>query len=158
MSDDAPDVNYTPGANTPEVSERRPYTVVLISDFQAGERLSRLSPVDKDDFAELLARAQPGRPIAINDPFGDGPDWEFKLTFDKLKTFEPAGLLAQVPGARTRLAVREKIAERGRGNVSADELANALNSAADMDGTLSWLRGAAAPATGGAETPPATPG
>ncbi len=57
------DVNATFSANTSsaEVGEKRPFHIVLVSDFSADGRLDRLTPVDKDDFAAVMAKAAPQR-------------------------------------------------------------------------------------------------
>jgi len=155
MPADEQDVRFSTGETTPDVPAKRPYTLVLVGDFQAGDQLGSLTAVDKEDFSDLLGRVRPTLALALKDPFGSGPDWEFKLTFDSFKAFEPAGLLAQTPGARWRLGVREKALARQRGKAGAAELENALGTAADADATLGWLRQVEAPPTGAAAAPDA---
>jgi type VI secretion system protein ImpC len=140
MSTDDANVEFSTGAETPEVSGRRPYSLVFVSDLGAGQQLERLTAVDKDEFAAVLSRAKPALALAIKDPFDAGPDWEFQLTFDSLKAFEPAGLLAQIPGARWRLGVREKIVARRQGKIGSAELDKALDTAAGADASLAWLK------------------
>ena len=148
MSGSDPNVEFSTGARTPAVAGRRPYPIVFISDFGAGDRLDRLTPVDKEEFASLLGRARPVVVLAVQDPLDGGPDWELRLTFDSLKSFEPAGLLAQVPAAGWRLGVREKVVARRQGRIGAAELENALDAAVSADRSLAWLKqkdGGAAP-------------
>jgi type VI secretion system ImpC/EvpB family protein len=146
MPADEQDVRFSTGDSTPSVPEKRPYTLVLVSDFQAGDQLGGLTAIDKDDIAALLGRVRPTFALALKDPLGGGPDWEFQVAFDSFKAFEPAGLLAQTPGARWRLGVREKTLARQQGRATAGELDSALNTAADADASLAWLREVEAPA------------
>lgn len=154
MSTDDANVEFSTGAESPEVPERTPYSLAFVSDLGAGDQLNRLTATDKDEFAGLLTRVKPKLALAINDPFGSGSDWEFQLTFDSIKAFEPAALLAQVPGAGWRLGVREKIVQRRQGQISAGDFENAIDAAAGADSSLAWLK-EPSPATPGA--PAATP-
>jgi type VI secretion system protein ImpC len=150
MSSDDATVEFSTGAATPELSGKPAYPLVFVSDLGAAERLTELTATDKDEFTNLLSTAQPKLKLAIKDPFGSGSDWEFQLTFDSIKAFEPAALLGQVPGAGWRLGVRDKIVQRRQGQISADELGRAVNAAAGADASLAWLSetdAAAAPAT-----------
>jgi type VI secretion system protein ImpC len=154
MSTDDANVEFSTGAESPEVPERTPYSLVFVSDLGAGDQLNRLTATDKDEFAGLLTRVKPKLALAINDPFGSGPDWEFQLTFDSIKAFEPAALLTQVPRAGWRLGVREKIVRRRQGQISAGDFENAVDAAAAADSSLTWLK-EPSPAAPGA--PAATP-
>lgn len=155
MSTDDANVEFSAGAETPEVSAKAPYPLVFVGDLGAGERLTKLTATDKEDFANLLGNAKPTLKLAINDPFGSGPDWEFQLSFGSMKAFEPAALLAQVPGAGWRLGVREKIIERRQGRINSADFDNAVNAAVSADTLLAWLK-EQAPTTGG-PTAPAEP-
>ncbi|MFQ5807686.1 MAG: type VI secretion system contractile sheath domain-containing protein [Phycisphaerae bacterium] len=160
MTSDDVNVEVSPGTDTPEVPGRRPYAMVLISDLGAGQQLDRLTAANKDEFAGLLSRAKPKLALALKDPFRAGPGWEFQLTFDSLKAFEPAGILAQVPGAGWRLGVREKIVARRQAKIGSADLDNAINAAAGADASLAWLTqpdAAAAPGAGAAQAAPPEP-
>ncbi|MEP0846992.1 MAG: type VI secretion system contractile sheath large subunit [Phycisphaerae bacterium] len=162
MASDDVKVDVSAQTATPEVGRQRPYTVVIVGDLGAAERLPNLTPADKDDFAAVLAKARPTLPLSVKDPIGSGPDWEFQICFESMKTFEPAGLLAQIPAARWRLGVREKVQARQTGQITAAELEAALSSAAAADPGLAWLRhvGEAppAPASPSPAAPPAPAG
>lgn len=140
MSTDDAKVEFSTGAQSPEVPGRRPYSLVFVSDLGLGEQLDRLSATDKDEFAGLLSRAKPTLKLAISDPLDSGPDWEFPLAFAALKDFEPSGMLARVPGAGWRLSVREKIIARRQAKISRDEFDRALDAAAEADASLTWLQ------------------
>ncbi len=157
MSTNDANVEFSTGAETPEASGRRPYAMVFVSDLGAGEQFDRLTAVDKDEFAAVLSRAKLTLALALKDPFGAGPDWEFQLTFDSIKAFEPGGLLAQIPGAGWRLGVRDKIVARRQAKISSAELDKAIKTTADADPSLAWLKAAdaAAPPGPGAPPPPA---
>lgn len=154
MGSDDVKVDVSAQTTTPEVAPQRPYSIIFVGDLGSGGRLAGLTPIDKQDFAAVLSRARPALPLAVKDPFG-GAEWEFQFCAETMKAFDPVGLLAQVPAARWRLGIREKILARRAAQISADELKNALTAAAEADATLSWLT-QAAPAPSGAEAP-ATP-
>lgn len=139
MASDDVKVDVSAQTATPEVGQRRPYSIVFVGDLGAAERLPNLTPIDKDDFPAVLAKARPTLPLAVKDPIGGGAEWEFQLCFENMKTFEPGGLLAQVPAARWRLGVREKVQARQTGQITAAELESALSSAAGADPALAWL-------------------
>lgn len=117
--------------------EPRPYHIVLVADLQSGGRLAGLTPVDKDNFGEILKLAKPALPMAVAGPTSG--EWETRATFSTWKDFEPAGLVGQFDGGRWRLGVREKIVARQRGTVDATELKDALATAAAGDPSLAWL-------------------
>jgi len=158
-SDDA-SVRFSTGAESPETPGRRPYSIVFVGDLGAPERLAKLTPVDKDSFAALLADVRPTLALAVEDPLADGQEWEFQLAFDSIKSFEPAAFLAHVPNARWRLGVREKLLARQQAAISADELDDALSAAAAADRSLSYLTQptAASGAAGGAGVAPPSSG
>ncbi|TWT46193.1 hypothetical protein RAS1_26410 [Phycisphaerae bacterium RAS1] len=133
----------------PEVGPRRPYTLIYVGDLGSEGRLSGLTPLDKENFAAVMSKARPAVPVAIKDPITGGAQWEFKLAFDSMKAFEPAGLLAQVSNARTRLTIREKLIDRRTGSLTEAELESALSSAASMDATLGYLTDKSIGAAGG---------
>jgi type VI secretion system protein ImpC len=157
MSSDDAKVKFSTGATTPEMSGKAAYPIVFVSDLGAGERLAGLTATDKDEFAKLLGAAKPSLKLAIKDPFGTGADWEFQLTFDSMRAFEPDALLAQVPGAGWRTGVRDKIVQRRQGQISAGDLEQAINAAANADASLSWLKEAGAAASAGGGAAPAAP-
>lgn len=132
-------VSASAQTSTPEVGGKRPYHIVLLADLAADDRLARLTPVDKQDFAAVMSRAAPAAAIALKDPFGGGADWEFRLTFASMQSLGPAGLLAQVPGARERLALRERIVERQGGKIGAADLERAIQSAAETHASFKWV-------------------
>ena len=155
MSDES-DVTFSTGATTPDVPGPRPYTLVFVGDLRAQDRLDALTSVDKESFADVLSRARPTLAIALKPPGGAGPDWEFVLTFDTLKAFEPVGLLRQIPAAAARLAIWEKIQQRRLGKLSEQELESAIDVAVGGDASLAWLRSAEAD-VGGTAPGGATP-
>lgn len=160
MSADDANVEFSTGATTPDVPSRRPYSLVFVSDLGAGDKLARLTATDKDEFANLLGSVKPTLAIALKDPLGTGPDWEFQLAFDNMKAFEPAGLLAQLPAARWRLGVREKLVARRQAKIPPAELDKAIEAAASADVSLAWLKQtdtAAAPSTTDQVAPPEVP-
>lgn len=150
------DVSVSPSTSTPEVAPRKPYMLVMVSDFGCGGRLEGLTPVDKENFARVFSKARPTLAVAVKDPFGEDGDWEFELAFDSIKAFDPDGLLAQVPGARARLEVRNKIVDRGKGIATSDDLDNAIDAIASAVPSLAWIRAATTPAEdagGGGDAP-----
>jgi type VI secretion system protein ImpC len=146
-TDDDAKVEFSNGATTPEVPAKSVYPLVFVSDLGGGERLTKLTATDKGEFANLMSTAKPSLKLAINDPFGSGSDWEFQLTFDSIKAFEPAALLAQVPEAGWRIGVREKIVQRRQGQISAGDFDSAVSAAVGAEPSLAWLQesGSAAP-------------
>ena len=154
MSDEN-NVTFSTDTTTPEVPAKRPYTLVFMSDLQAGDRLERLMPVDKDNFATVLEQALPTLAVALKPPLGNGPEWEFRLTFDSLRAFEPAGLLSQVPAAQGRLAIWEKLQDRRLGRLSEAELDAAIEVAIGTDASLAWLQTPVSDTPAGQPTAPA---
>lgn len=155
MASDDVKVDLSPQTSTPELGPERTYTVVFVSDLGAAERLPGLTSVDKESLGQVLAGARPTVALAIPDPLGGGGgDWEFRLTFDSMKAFEPVGLLSQTPGARWRLGLREKLLARQTGQISAGELNSALATAASADASLAWLTQAQPAAATPAGAPP----
>lgn len=152
MSDD-PNVNFSTNPRTPEQAPRPPYTLVLAADFQPGQPWPAATQVDKDNFAQVLANARPALPLAIKPPIGTGGDWEMKLTFDSLRAFEPAGLLAQLPQGRARLNVWEQLRKRRRGQGTAEEMTTAIRAAVQQDPTLAWLEEKGTGSAGGSGGP-----
>ncbi len=146
------DVKVSTSAQTssPEVGGKRPYHIVLIADLAAEERLAGLTPVEKQDFAQVMSRAAPAAAVSMKDPFGGGADWEFKLKLDSMQSLSPSGLLAQVPGARERLALRAKIVERQGGKIGAADLERAIQSAAETHASFKWVADALQAGGGGA--------
>lgn len=138
--------SVTPGTETPSA---RAFTVVLMSDLGADERLGRVTEVDKDDFAKVLAAARPTLRMAIKTSAGE---WEFELAIDAMKMFEPAGFLTRIDGARWRLAARQQLMDRRAAKISADDLNAALRQAATADSSLAWLT---QPVSGGSAAPAA---
>ena len=158
MSANDANVEFSTGATSPEVPQRTPYPIVFVSDLGADEQLRRLTAVDKDELAGVLARAKPKLALAISDPLGSGPDWEFQLAFDSLKSFEPATLLTQLDEARWRLGVREKLVARRQGQIRPDDLDQAISAAAGADASLAWLtQKDVAPPSGAAPLPERRP-
>jgi len=155
MSDDDAKVEFSTGETTPEVS-KSDYPIVFVSDFGAGDRLGKLTATDKDEFADMLSNAKPTVAVALPDPLSGGDDWEFQLTFDSMKSFEPDALLKQCPNAGWRVGMREKIIQRRGGQITGGEYESAVNAAVGADGSLGWLRdvGGAAPAAPAAVVPP----
>ncbi|RMF81657.1 MAG: hypothetical protein D6744_06905, partial [Planctomycetota bacterium] len=137
MFADDPQVHYSPGTSSPEVSKRT-YHIVLVADF-GSDRMDALTPVDKERLPEALAAAQPSLALAVPDPCGDGDEWEFRLTFDSLRSFEPAGVLKQIPQAGWRLGVREKLLARRAGELAPEQLERVVEEAAQADASLHWL-------------------
>ena len=127
------------GGATPEMAVKVSYPIVFVGDLGAGEKLAAPRPVDKDDFAGLMQAAEPTLKLALPNPLGGGPEWEFQLAFDSIKAFEPAGLLKQCPNAGWRVGVREKIVQRRAGQIGASDFENAIRTAASADPTLAWL-------------------
>ncbi len=128
-----------PQTQTQETAGARQYSVVFVGDLGAGERLPGLTAIDKDDFAAVLSRARPTLAMAMKNPFGGGDDWEFSLSFDAMRVFDPAGFLAQVPQARWRLGVREKLIARQTAEISEAEFQQAAAAAAGADASLAWI-------------------
>lgn len=143
MSDD-PKVNVSPDTQTPEVRGKRNYHIVFVSDLGAGDRLTKQTPVDKDSFNDVLAKAAPTVALAVANPLG-GDEWEFPLKLDSMQAFEPANLVSQVDAGRWRLGVREKVVARQTASLPDADFQQALSAAAQADSTLSWLTQASAP-------------
>ena len=139
MAEDDVKVDTSPKTDTPELPAKRPYEIVFVSDLGADGRLDKATAVDKNEFANVMQQARPELAIAIKDPIGSGDDWEFKLSFEGIKSFDPATLLTQVPGARWRLGLREKAVDRREGRIGAGDFQNAANAATQADPTMAWV-------------------
>lgn len=153
MSDD-PKVNVSTGAQAPQAPERPPYSIVFIGDLGGGP--DKLTAVDKDEFARVLAAAHPSVALSVKNPLG-GDDLDFQISFDSLKAFEPAGILAKTPAARWRLGLRDKIFDRRAGAISPQDLETAFDAAAQADRTLAWIKQTAASTGAAAGAAPAGP-
>jgi type VI secretion system ImpC/EvpB family protein len=140
MTSDDPNVQFSTGAEGLEPAASRPYPIVFVADLQSGSRLAGLEVVDKEELPRVLSRARPRLPMALTPPVGDGPDWEFELCFDNLRSFEPAGFLTQIPQGSWRLGLRQKVLARQQGTVSQEELESALSAAAIGDTSLAWVK------------------
>src|SRR5207249_4756636 len=68
MPSDDGKVGFSSGADGTDVSGKRPYTIVFVSDLGAGERLDALASVDKDNFADFVRRAGVTAPVAVKSP------------------------------------------------------------------------------------------
>ncbi|MFO0839859.1 MAG: type VI secretion system contractile sheath large subunit [Phycisphaerae bacterium] len=149
-------MSQTPSAgpitSTPEIV-RRPYHILFVGDLGVGDGIARPIDVDKDEFAPLLARLRPTRALAIPSPLGSGSDWEFKLTFDSLKAFEPSAIVALISDASWRVGLRKKVVERRAGRIPREEFDRALSSAAAADKTLAWVTQSSAAAGTSAAAP-----
>lgn len=143
MSDDDVNATFSANTSTPEVDGKKPYHIVLVSDLLADDRLDKLTPVDKNDFSAVMARAAAQPAVAIKNPLG-GDDLECRLKLDSLKALQPVDLLEQVPGGRERLVIRKRLVERQSGKISSRDLETALGGAATVDKSLGWLIGASA--------------
>lgn len=147
MADKDINVNVASGGgDSPDLGEMRPWTMVLEADFHSEGRLKKLTAIDKESFAQVLAAARPQIAMAIKDPLGSGGgDWEFRLTLDSMNAFAPAGLLPQIPHAKRRLELRGRIRERQTGQLSSAQLDEAVGRIDDP--SLRWV-GSALAATG----------
>lgn len=129
------------------VTGEEPYRMLMVGDF-AGSSSGSLSgllcdglvEVTADTFDRVLAEAAPQVSYQTTDPLASGSVMvEVSLKFDSLKSFAPEALWPQIPATRTLMDVRQKIAGRMRGEISTDELASAVASAAAADAGLAWL-------------------
>lgn len=139
MAEKDVNVNVASGAgDSPEVGDSRPWTVVLVGDFASEGRMRKLTPVDKQSFAQVLAAARPQIAMAVKDPLGGGGgDWEFRLVLDSLGALGPSGFLPQISEAKRRLELRARIRERQTGQISAGQLDEAVGRVNDP--TLRWV-------------------
>ncbi|MCC6361457.1 MAG: type VI secretion system contractile sheath large subunit [Phycisphaerales bacterium] len=157
MASDPSQVHFSTGAEGQAATERRPYLAVFVGDLGAA-RLTGLTPVDKDDFAVVMKKAGIAPKLAIKDPLGGGgDDWEFQLTIDSIRSFDPVQFLTQIDGGRWRLGVRDKLMERQSGAITSAELDTALQAAAAADRSLAWLT-APMPSASASAAPAASPG
>lgn len=162
MPSDEGKVGFSTGADGTEVSSKRPYTIVFVSDLGAGDKLDALAAVDKDSFADFVRRAGVTIPVAVKSPFGGG-DWEFVLNFDSIKSFDAVALVRQTPAGRWRMGLREKVIARQGGSITAADLQSALQAAVAGDTSLAWVTqvdaaGPAASATAASVAPAAPSG
>lgn len=153
---DAVNAEFSTGATTPETPGRMIYPIIFVSDLGSDGRLASPYSVDKDDFAKLMQSARPMLKLALSDPFASGPDWEFQLAFDSLKSFEPDSLLKQCPNAGWRLGIRDKIMQRRQTKIVPGDFENAVRAASNADPTLTWLAQIATVSDSGAPQPPTT--
>lgn len=134
--------------------DKRQYLIAVVADF-GSDSLATLTPVDKDNFTQVLADARPTVALALKDALGAGSgEIEFRASFDALRAFEPAGFLKQFPAGQWRIGVREKVIARQTGQISPNDLANACSAAAAGDTSLAWLSAALSGDAGAASAPP----
>jgi type VI secretion system protein ImpC len=156
MARDDAKVVFSPGSSGPEVSEKRPYTIVFVSDLGAGPGREGLTSVDKDNFADFVRSAGVTLPVAVKNPLGGG-EWEFALSFDSIRAFDPIGLLKQTPAGRWRLGLREKVIERQNGTITSADFQSALGGAAAGDASLAWVAQVETDTAAAPRTPAAAP-
>lgn len=152
--DETPKVDTSPQLETQPVEDERYYRITWVGDFGAGERLAAPAPVDKEDFAPLLARSLPELRLRVK-VAGFADEVEAVVKIGELRDFSPERFLPQIPTARWRLGVRDKLRAALSGDATAEDVKTALEAAASADSSLRWLTAApaedrwAAPAAGG---------
>lgn len=150
MSDDIqpPDLDVDiPRPSGLRVTTDLPYHILLVSDFAGSDGGAVAGPlpdgavdVNADNFDEIMAAAAPSVRLKTTDPLLPGNVMvELDLRFDSLRAFDPAALTDRIPTAAALSAVREKLVERMRGRLSADELADAARQTAAQNAALTWL-------------------
>lgn len=147
-----PKVTVEPQTSTQPSAQKRRYTLVLVDDFRSSGRLTPRTSIDKDTFAGAMHAVTPRVAVSIKLPFANDTLSEFELSFESVRAFEADSVLRQAPPGRTRLLLREKLMQRRKGALSADELNAALESVVEGDTTLRWLNSVLGGAS--AEAPP----
>ncbi|MCK4660645.1 MAG: type VI secretion system contractile sheath large subunit [Phycisphaerae bacterium] len=130
-----------------KVTGEEPYRILVLSDFAGSESGSLSGPladrvveVNADSFDEVMAAASPGVNYTISDPVASGNVMvEVNLRFDSVRAFAPEVLAQQIPAARVLMEMRESIAKRLGGQISASDLDGAVSQIVAADSGLSWL-------------------
>ena len=129
------------------VTTEQPYHMLLVSDLTGSEAGSLSGPLEAgvidvkpDTFDDVMKAASPTVNYTTTDPLtAGGAMVEVNLRFDSLRAFDPATLARQIPGAKSLIDIREKLAGRMRGKLSDGQLSNAVAGAASSHAELAWL-------------------
>ncbi|MHC4063349.1 MAG: type VI secretion system contractile sheath domain-containing protein [Planctomycetota bacterium] len=144
------------------VTGEEPYHILVVSDFAGSDRGSLTGTLEKgvvavtaDTFDEVMAQADPCVSYTTADPLASGSVMvELGLRFESLRSFGPEALAQQIPVTRSLTEIRERIATRMRGELSADALSQAVSQAVTKDASLEWLVEAIKPSTADAPAAP----
>jgi type VI secretion system protein ImpB len=73
----------------------------------------KFTPIDRDNFNDVMARAAPRVAFRVPNKVGDKPDelLNVELKFNKMEDFEPARVVEQVPVLNELLQMRKKLTE-----------------------------------------------
>lgn len=73
----------------------------------------KFTPIDRDNFSDVMARAAPRVAFRVPNKVGDKPDelLNVELNFKKMEDFEPAKVAEQVPVLNELLQMRHKLTE-----------------------------------------------
>ena len=73
----------------------------------------KFTPIDRDNFNDVMARAAPRVAFRVPNKVGDKPDelLNVELNFKKMEDFEPARVVEQVPVLNELLQMRKKLTE-----------------------------------------------
>jgi len=129
-----------------KVTGEEPYHLLFVADLAGSKEANVAGPlaagvvnVTADTFDEVMAVARPTLRFTFTDPVATGNVLtEAQLTFGSLRDLEPGAIASRLVPAKALLDLREKLAERLRGKLSADALAGHVSRAA-ADPAFAWL-------------------
>ena len=129
------------------VTTEQPYHILLVSNFAGSEAGALAGPLSEgvvkvtaESLHELMGASCPKISFKTTDPLASGSVMaEVNLAFDSLKAFEPRNLIGRLPATKALAEVREKIADRMRGKLTAEALSKAAAGAVAADPGLAWL-------------------
>lgn len=97
-----------------------PFVVGVLADLsgqpkEANKPLKqrKFTPIDRDNFNDVLARANARAAFRVPNRLGDNPDEQInvELNFKTMEDFEPARMAEQVPALNELLQMRKKLTE-----------------------------------------------
>lgn len=112
-----------------------------------------------DDFNQALAEAASGLQVSVVDRLGGGTERRVELSFDKLRAFQVAEVVAAVPELRALRALAEQLSGGGTSDALASRVAE-IAGAGRLSSALTSITAPVptpAPATAPAATAPAAP-
>lgn len=127
-------MQFTVGA-TPEL-EQLPLRLVLVGDFSGaqGRRATAPLAVSRDTFKQVLADRSPAVELEVHNHLSRRPATRWvKVSAQRLRDLEPAGLVAQVPELSRVSQLIEQLEANRKGAVSMQVLDQALAACQELD-------------------------
>ena len=122
------------------VQKELPFVAGVIGDF-SGDPTEPLKPmrerkfiqIDRDNFNEILKKQKPRVAFKVDDVISGDPDKQIgvDISFEKMKDFEPEGVVNSVPVLKELLDIRQRLKSLHSRVTSSDEVTDFLKEILD---------------------------